>query len=71
MTTLPDDQHFNEQLNRAIYLRGHYLTSYAQCEFLLADLSVKVDNRFRYVIDKRISAAKAMAEGLGTSQRLR
>jgi hypothetical protein len=37
------------------------LTSYAQCEFLLADLSVKVDNKFRYPLDKRISAAKAMA----------
>jgi hypothetical protein len=51
--------------DRAAYLRGRYLTSYAQCEFLLADLSVKVDNRFRYALDKRINAAKAMAETNG------
>ena len=46
-------------------MRGRYLTSYVQCEFLLADLSLKVDNRFRYALDKRINAAKAMAEGTG------
>src|SRR5882762_8380956 len=52
-------------MDRAAYLRGRYLTSFAQCEFLLADLSVKVDNRFRYALDKRINAAKTMAEGSG------
>ena len=46
-------------------MRGRYLTSYAQCEFLLADLSVKVDNRFRYALDKRVNAAKVMAEASG------
>jgi hypothetical protein len=51
--------------DRAAYFRGRYLTSYAQCEFLLADLSVKVDNRFRYALDKRINAAKAMADSNG------
>ena len=55
--------------DRAAYLRGRYLTSYAQCEFLLADLSVKVDNRFRYAIDKRINAAKAMADSNGPLNR--
>jgi hypothetical protein len=48
--------------DRAAYLRGRYLTSYAQCEFLLA---VKVDSRFRYALDKRINAAKAMADSNG------
>ena len=52
-------------MDRAAYLRGRYLTSYAQCEFLLADLSVRVDNRFRYALDKRINAAKAMTEASG------
>jgi hypothetical protein len=51
--------------DRAAYLRGRYLTSYAQCEFLLADLSVKIDNRFRYALDKRVNAAKTMAESAG------
>ena len=65
---MPDafpDRYFVDLLDRAAYLRGPYLTSYAQCEFLLADLSVKVDNRFRYALDRRINAAKAMAEGSG------
>lgn len=44
------------------YLRGRFLTSYAQCEFLLADLSVRIDSRFRYALDKRINATKIMAE---------
>jgi hypothetical protein len=52
-------------IDRAACLRGRYLTSYAQCEFLLADLSIRVDNRFRYALDKRVNAAKAMAEGRG------
>jgi hypothetical protein len=59
------DRHFVDLMDRAAYLRGRYLTSYAQCEFLLADLSVRVDNRFRYALDKRVNAAKAMAEGSG------
>ena len=59
------DQWLIDLTDRAAYLRGRYLTSYAQCEFLLADLSVKVDNRFRYALDKRINAAKAMAESEG------
>jgi hypothetical protein len=62
--TVPD-QHFIDLIDRAAYLRGRYLTSYAQCEFLLADLSVRVDSRFRYALDKRINAAKVMATGSG------
>ena len=55
--------------DRAAYLRGRYLTSFAQCEFLLADLSLKVDNRFRYMLEKRVNAAKAMAESNGPLNR--
>src|SRR5882757_3694421 len=61
MTDFVPDKWVRELFDRAAYLRGRYLTSWAQCEFLLADLSVKVDNKFRYPLDKRISAAKAMA----------
>ncbi|CUT14359.1 hypothetical protein BF49_5439 [Bradyrhizobium sp.] len=32
---------------------------------MLADLSVKVDSRFRYALEKRINAAKAMADASG------
>jgi hypothetical protein len=67
-TSMPEgrpEQWLIDLTDRAAYLRGRYLTSYAQCEFLLADLSVKVDNRFRYALDKRINAAKAMAESDG------
>jgi hypothetical protein len=68
MTPMPEgrpEQWLIDLTDRAAYLRGRYLTSYAQCEFLLADLSVRVDNRFRYAVDKRINAAKAMAESDG------
>lgn len=64
MEVVPD-QHFIDLMDRAIYLRGRYLTSYAQCEFLLADIGWKVGERFRYPLDKRVNAAKAMAEGSG------
>lgn len=55
--------------DEATYLRGRYLTSYAQCEFLLADLTVRVDNRFRYALERRINAAKIMAESQGKLNR--
>lgn len=47
--------------DRATYLRGRYVTSFAQCDFLLGDLSVRVDKRFRYHLKKKINAAKVMA----------
>ena len=51
MPEIRPEQWVIDLIERATYLRGRYLTSYAQCEFLLADLSVKVDNRFRYAIE--------------------
>lgn len=66
--TPPDfvpEQWVRDLIDRAAFLRGRYLTSYAQCEFLLADLSVRVDGRFRYALDKRVNAAKVMAESGG------
>lgn len=58
----PPAKWIQDLVRRSYIARGRYLTSYAQCEFLLADISVKVDDRFRYALDKRISAAKIMAE---------
>src|SRR5262245_24406041 len=48
-------------VDEAAYLRGRILTSYAQVEFLLADISVKVDLRFPYPIKERIKAVKHIA----------
>jgi hypothetical protein len=61
MPEIRPEQWIIDLIDRATCLRGRYLTSYAQCEFLLADLSVKVDGRFRYAIKQRVNAAKIMA----------
>ena len=45
-------------IEQVTYLRGRIITSYAQVEFLLADISVKLDLRFPYRISDRIKAAK-------------
>ena len=54
-------------LDEATFLRGQILTSYAQAEFLLADLSVQFDLHFPYPMKERIKAAKKIAdrEGFG------
>jgi len=52
-------------IEEATYLRGKILTSYAQVEFLLADLSVKLDLKFPYRIQDRIKAAKRISERAG------
>jgi len=52
-------------IEEATYLRGKILTSYAQVEFLLADLSVKLDLKFPYRIADRIKAAKRISERPG------
>jgi hypothetical protein len=49
-------------VNEAFYLRGRIVSSYAQVEFLLADISVKLDLRFPYLIDARIKAVRRIAE---------
>jgi hypothetical protein len=51
--------------DEALYLRGRIVAAYAQVEFLLADLVVKLDLRFPYPIDKRIKAVKQIAERPG------
>jgi hypothetical protein len=47
------------------YLRGKIITGYAQVEFLLADLSVKLNVKFPFKIKDRIKAAKEIAERPG------
>ena len=52
-------------VDEALYLRGRIVASYAQVEFLLADISVKLDLRFPYLIDARIKSVKRIAERKG------
>jgi hypothetical protein len=60
-TTTPTD--FQKALvEEATYLRGKILTGYAQVEFLLADLSVRLDLKFPYRVRDRIKAAKRLHE---------
>lgn len=52
-------------VEQATYLRGRILTAYSQVEFLLADISVKLDLNFPYRINNRIKAVKCIAERSG------
>jgi hypothetical protein len=52
-------------VDEALFLRGRIIASYSQVEFLLADISVKLDLRFPYRIKDRIKAAKRIAERPG------
>jgi hypothetical protein len=64
--TVTDPTELQKSLvTEATYLRGRILTSYAQIEFLLADLSVKLELKFPYLINDRIKAAKRIAERPG------
>src|SRR5262245_21620432 len=49
-------------VDEALYLRGRIVASYAHVEFLLADISVKLDLQFPYLIDARIRAVRRIAE---------
>ncbi len=49
-------------INESLYLRGRIVASYSQIEFLLADISVKLDLKFPYLIKDRIKAAKRIGE---------
>jgi hypothetical protein len=50
------------------YLRGKIITGYAQVEFFLADLSVKLNVKFPFKIKDRIKAAKEIADRPGYSE---
>jgi hypothetical protein len=49
-------------VDEAMFLRGRIVTSYSQVEFLLADISVKLDLKFPYLVNDRIKAVKRIAE---------
>ena len=48
-----------------VYLRGRIVTSYCQVEFLLADIAVKLELKFPYLITARLKAAKRIADSEG------
>jgi hypothetical protein len=48
-------------IDDAYALRGKIITAYSQVEFLLADISVKLDLKFPYRIKQRINAVKKIA----------
>lgn len=52
-------------LDQATYLRGRIVMSYSQVEFLLADISVKLDLKFPYLIKDRIKAVRRISERAG------
>jgi hypothetical protein len=60
MTEAADWQ--KDLINESLYLRGRLVASYSQVEFLLADISVKLDLKFPYRINDRIKAAKRIGE---------
>ena len=50
-------------VDEALYLRGRIIASYAQVEFLLADLVVKLDLRFPHLIESRIRPSRKSVSG--------
>jgi hypothetical protein len=52
-------------IDEALWLRGRLIASYSQVEFLLADISVKLDLRFPYLIKDRIKAVKRIGDRPG------
>ena len=52
-------------VDEALFLRGRIIASYSQVEFLLADISVKLDLRFPYLVKDRIKAVKRISEREG------
>jgi hypothetical protein len=66
--TLNSDAVSDEQkklIDDIVYLRGRIITSYSQVEFLLADIAVKLELKFPYLISARLKAAKRIAEREG------
>ena len=52
-------------IDRGMYLRGRMITHFAQCEYLLADISVRVDKRFVYLLKKRAKALEKITAADG------
>src|SRR6266545_543480 len=48
--------------DEACLLRGKIISGYSMVEFVLADISVHLDLKFPYLIEKRIKAAKKIVD---------
>jgi hypothetical protein len=48
--------------DEACFLRGQIITGYSMVEYVLADISVRLDLKFPYAIEKRIKAAKKIVD---------
>jgi hypothetical protein len=51
-----------ELTDEACLLRGKIIANYSLVEYVLADISVRLDLRFPYAIEKRIKAAKKIVD---------
>jgi 23S rRNA G2445 N2-methylase RlmL len=51
-------------VDESLYLRGRIVASYSQVEYLLADISFKLDQKFLYPVRERVKAAKRIGERL-------
>ena len=58
-----DAKEFQKALTKeAFYLRGLIITGYSLIEYILADISVRLDLKFPYRIKDRIKAAKKIVD---------
>ena len=48
--------------DEACLLRGKIISGYSMVEYVLADISVRLDLKFPYLIEKRIKAAKKIVD---------
>ena len=51
-----------ELTNEACFLRGQIISGYSMVEYVLADISVRLDLKFPHLIEKRIKAAKKIVD---------
>jgi hypothetical protein len=56
------NQAHRDLIDEGTYLRGRIIASYAQVEFLLADLISKLEDRFAYRIESRIKGVRRIAD---------
>jgi hypothetical protein len=49
-------------VNEALFLRGQIIAGYSMVEYVLADISVRLNHRFPYRIKARIEAVKKIAD---------
>jgi hypothetical protein len=52
-------------VDEALFLRGQIIAGYSMVEYVLADVAVRLDLKFPYLIKDRIKAAKEIADRQG------